>query len=83
MIPNFANPQFLFLLLLLPLVAWWYWRTYRKRAATIRYSNLELLKNLPRPSNYGPRHLQFALRLIALALVIVALARPQSGHTEE
>lgn len=81
--PNFANPQFLILLLLLPLLAWWYWRTYTKRTATIRYSNLDLLKNLPRPSNYWSRHAQFALRLLALALVIVALARPQSGHTEE
>ncbi len=81
--PNFADPQFLFLLLLLPLLAWWYVRTYAKRAATIRYSNLDLLKNLPTPSNYWSRHLQFGLRLLALALVIVALARPQSGHTEE
>src|SRR5512145_1743674 len=81
--PNFANPQFLILLLLLPLLAWWYWRTYTKRTATIRYSNLDLLKNLPRPSNYWSRHAQFAFRLLALALVIIALARPQSGHTEE
>ncbi|MGH7492413.1 MAG: vWA domain-containing protein [bacterium] len=81
--PNFANPQFLFLLLLLPLLAWWYWRTYARRTATIRYSNLDLLKNLPRPSTYWSRHLQFGLRLLAITLVIVALARPQSGHTEE
>ncbi len=81
--PNFANPQFLFLLLILPLLAWWYGRSYARRAATIRYSNLDLLKNLPKPSNYWSRHLQFGMRLLALALVIVALARPQSGHTEE
>ena len=81
--PSFANPQFLFLLALLPLLMWWYWRTYAKRSATIRYSNLDLLKNLPQPSRYWPRHLQFGLRLLAIALVIVALARPQSGHTEE
>jgi len=81
--PTFANPFFLFLLLLLPLLVWWYLRTHKKRATTIRYSNLDLLRTLPKPSSYLSRHLQFGLRMLALALVIVALARPQSGHTEE
>ncbi len=81
--PTFANPHFLFLLLILPLLVWWHLRTHKKRAATIRYSNLDLLRTLPKPSNYLSRHLQFGLRLLALALVIIALARPQSGHTEE
>jgi Ca-activated chloride channel family protein len=81
--PNFADPQFLLLLLLLPLIGWWYWRRYQRLGGTIRYSNLDLLKNLPKPSNYLPRHLLFGLRLLAIALIIVALARPQSGHTEE
>lgn len=79
----FAQPEFLFLLLLLPLLVWWYWRTYRRRTATLRYSNLDLLKTLPRRSNYSARHLLFALRLLALGLIIVALARPQSGQTDE
>ncbi|NUM77159.1 VWA domain-containing protein [candidate division KSB1 bacterium] len=80
---TFAQPEFLFLLLLLPLLVWWYWRTYRRRTATLRYSNLDLLKTLPRRSNYSARHLLFALRLLALGLIIVTLARPQSGQTEE
>jgi Ca-activated chloride channel family protein len=81
--PNFAYPQFLFLLLLLPLLSWRYWRRHQRLGGTIRYSNLDLLKNLPKPSNYLSKHLLFGLRLLALALIIVALARPQSGHTEE
>jgi len=81
--PNFAHPQFLFLLLLLPLLGWRYWRRHQRLGGTIRYSNLDLLKNLPKPSNYLSKHLLFGLRLLALALIIVALARPQSGHTEE
>lgn len=80
---TFAQPEFLFLLLLLPLLAWWYWRTYKHRTATLRYSNLDLLKSLPQRSNYSARHLLFALRLLALGLIIVALARPQSGQTDE
>jgi Ca-activated chloride channel family protein len=81
--PNFAYPQFLFLLLLLPLLAWRYWQRHQRLGGTIRYSNLDLLKNLPKPSNYLSKHFLFGLRLLALALIIVALARPQSGHTEE
>jgi len=81
--PNFASPQFLFLLLLLPALVWWHWRVSGRRGATIRYSNLDLLKHLPKASPGWSRHLQFALRMLALALLIVALARPQSGHTEE
>jgi Ca-activated chloride channel family protein len=81
--PNFADPQFLLLLLLLPLFGWWYWRRHQRLGGTIRYSNLDLLKNLPQPSNYLPKHLLFGLRLLAIALIIIALARPQSGHTEE
>ena len=81
--PTFASPYFLVLLSLLPLLVWWYLRTHKKRAATIRYSNLDLLRTLPKPSNYLSRHMQFGLRMLALALVIIALARPQSGHTEE
>lgn len=81
--PNFADPKFLFLLLLLPLLGWRYWQRYKTLGGSIRYSNLELLKNLPKPSSYFSRHLLWALRMLALALIIIALARPQSGHTEE
>jgi len=81
--PNFADPQFLFLLLLLPLLSWRYWKRHQRLGGAIRYSNLDLLKNLPKPSNYFPKHLFFGLRLLALASIIIALARPQSGHTEE
>ncbi len=81
--PNFADPKFLFLLLLLPLLGWRYWQRHKTLGGSIRYSNLELLKNLPKPSSYFSRHLLWALRMLALALIIIALARPQSGHTEE
>ena len=81
--PNFADPKFLFLLLLLPLLGWRYWQRHKQLGGSIRYSNLELLKNLPKPSSYFSRHLLFVLRMLALALIIIALARPQSGHTEE
>ncbi len=80
---TFAHPEFLFLLFLLPLLAWWHVRTYQRRTATLRYSNLDLMKSLPQRSRYSSRHLLFGLRCLAIGLVIVALARPQSGQAEE
>ncbi len=80
---TFAHPEFLFLLMLLPLLAWWHVRTHQRRTATLRYSNLDLMKSLPQRSRYWSRHLLFGLRWLAIGLVIVALARPQSGQTEE
>jgi len=81
--PSFAHPEFLFLLLVPVLLLPWYLRGYKHRSATIRYSNLDLLRNLPSPSNHTSRHVLFGMRVVALVLIVIALARPQSGHTEE
>ncbi|MFQ5636824.1 MAG: VWA domain-containing protein [bacterium] len=81
---EFANPQFLFLLLLIPFLLFWYLKRNRVRSGTVRYSNLGLIKNvekLSKKKNY--RHLIFGLRLLALSFLIFCFARPQSGYTEE
>ena len=80
---SFAHPQFLALLVLLPLLIWRHFKTFKTGAATLRFSTLNLFKSLPRPSSYWSRHLLFGIRTLALALAIIALARPQSGYTEE
>ena len=79
-----ANPEFLILLLLAPILVFWYVKRNRKRTATIRYSNVSLVKAVERISKKRKfRHISFALRMLALTLLIVAFARPQSSHTEE
>lgn len=79
-----ANPEFLILLLLAPILVVWYVKRNRKRTATIRYSNVSLVKAVERISKKRKfRHISFALRMLALTLLIVAFARPQSSHTEE
>jgi len=74
---KFLNPELLWLLLLLPLLAAWYYFTRSKQQAQVQIFSLKgfegttsLLSTL-RPLLYG-------LRLLALAAIIVALARPQS-----
>lgn len=75
----FANPEALFLLLLIPLYFFWYIRFYQKQRLVIRLSydpgsldkkryNLAFLRLLPR-----------LLQLAAVGLMIIAVARPQSA----
>ena len=81
---RFANPEFLGLLVLLPLWVYWFLKKNPKRGGTLTYSNLRLVKNVKKhTSKRNYRHLIFSLRLVALALLIVCFARPQAGHTEE
>jgi len=68
----FQDPWVLGLLALLPLVAWW--RHRRRAYGELTYSSL------PGRSGGALRlHLPFYLRLLGLALLVVAAARPQLG----
>lgn len=72
---TFAYPHFLWLLLLLPpLWVWWY---YHRRPA-LRFSDLRLVRGLPVGSARRARHLGGVLRVLILALGIVALAQPRT-----
>lgn len=74
---KFANPYLLWLLALLaPMTAYYIYRTLQGGAA-IRISTVDGLVRAPKSFRYWLRHLPFALRCGALALLTVALARPQ------
>lgn len=74
---HFHSPHFLWLLTLLaPMVGYYVWRT-RQGGAAIRISTVDGLVRAPKSFRYWLRHLPFALRCGALALLTVALARPQ------
>ena len=77
---EFANPRILWLLLLLvPLAAYYVYRTIQGGAA-IKISSVEGLKGAPRTVRYYLRHVPFALRCAALTLIVIAMARPQSAE---
>jgi Ca-activated chloride channel family protein len=76
---RFANPYMLWLLAIVPLLAWLMFRVPLRRSGTLRYSDITHLKHAPRSLATRARALIPALRLAALTLVIVALARPQFG----
>ena len=80
---TFAYPNLLYLLLLIPLILFWYWRQNKKRSAAITYSNLEIFRGLDKTLKERLRHLPMLLRLLGISLLIVALARPQSFSSGE
>jgi len=74
---EFYNKQWFWLLLALPIALLWYILKHKKQTAELKISSL---KGFKVTSSWLPKlkHLLFALRLIALALLITALARPQT-----
>lgn len=79
---EFANPKLLWLLVAIPLlIAYYVWRN-RQGGASIIISSTDSLRMAPRTIRYYLRHLPIALRIAALALLIVAVARPQSIEQE-
>lgn len=74
---HFASPHYLWLLVLLvPMVAYYVWRTLQGGAA-IQISTVRGVTGAPRTFRYYLRHLPFVLRAAAFSLLVVALARPQ------
>ena len=78
---EFANPKLLWLLLLVPALIIWYVLRHKKQEAAVNFSDLKGMVQLPKTWKAYLRHLLFALKMMALALLIVALARPQSSST--
>lgn len=75
---EFVHPKYLFLLLLLiPLLVWYIFKL-RHTQASLKMSSASAFAGKPSTMKVYMRHLPFLLRMIAVALVIVVLARPQN-----
>jgi len=77
---EFAYPKMLSLFLFIPFMIWWYVNRTNKSQATFTVSTsraftVSTFKNLL-------RHLPFVLRLLAVAAIVIVLARPQR-HIDE
>src|SRR3989337_2711104 len=70
-------PGFLLLLGLVPLiVAAYIWVLRRRRRFAVRYSSLALVREALQHQSRLRRHLPFALFLLALVSLVIALGRP-------
>ena len=80
---RFANPEFLALLAVIPVMVYWYIMRNRKTGSTLRYSNLGIIKSVKKSPVKQYRHILFVLRLFVIGLLVICFARPQSGRSEE
>ncbi len=76
---EFANPGFLYLFLLLPLMFFIHWKMRTKRRTDIRISDFSSLKNYTPSFRQRIGWLPLLCRFMAVSLIIVALARPRSS----
>lgn len=77
---TFANPGYLFLLMLLiPVVGWYIWKL-RNARASVQLSSTDSLRRQPKSLRVWLVHVPFALRVMVITLLSLALARPQLSN---
>ncbi|MDP3799724.1 MAG: VWA domain-containing protein [Polaromonas sp.] len=78
----FLWPQFLWLLLAVPLLVLLYlWLLRRKKKLAVRYASLAIIKEAMGPGQSIRRHIPPILFLLAMALMLLAAARPMAVIT--
>jgi Ca-activated chloride channel homolog len=74
---RFAAPLFLYVLLVIPAMVAFYLIKQQKVTASVRMPGLQPFEHTGTTFRHYLRHILFALRVVAIALLIIVLARPQ------
>jgi Ca-activated chloride channel homolog len=77
---TFAEPLFLYLLVLIPAIVAFYLLKQQKSQAAFRVSGLQAFAQAGTTFRHYLRHILFTLRIIAITLLIIVLARPQTTN---
>ncbi|HPT22486.1 MAG TPA: VWA domain-containing protein [Bacteroidales bacterium] len=77
---KFADPLFLYLLLLIPAIVAFYILKQQKTSPSLRVPGLQQFENAGTTFRHYLRHILFAARTLAIALLIIILARPQATN---
>lgn len=80
---TFAYPWVLYFLLIIPLMIAWYIFRGMKVQSSVKYSSVNIFKDIPSTLREKLRHIPFAVRMLAIGLLLVALARPQNFNSGE
>ena len=80
---SFAHPKMLYLLLLIPAFVAWYIFRQKDSRASLQMSTLMPFGGAPVSIRVYLRHLPFSLRMLAIALIIIVMARPQSFNVTQ
>jgi Ca-activated chloride channel family protein len=84
MIFRFESPWLLSLLLLVPLLAAWPLLAKKlSQPASLRYTDIKLAGSSSGSWRVALRPILTVLRILAVTLIIVAIARPQTGHARD
>ncbi len=75
---TFANPNLLYLLLIIIPVIAWYVLNHKRTHASIQVSTIKGIGRNHITYKHILRHVAFALRVMTISLIIIAIARPQS-----
>jgi Ca-activated chloride channel family protein len=80
----FINPSYLLLLLIIPMMATWYYFKHKQIKGEVLFSGFAGVSLSKTTLKHFFRHLQYVFRLLAITGIIIALARPQSTkHNKE
>lgn len=80
---EFASAYFLYGLIIIPLLVAWYIFSGRKNQAYVKFSDTSFFTGMPKSWRIYARHILFAIDMCAIALLIIALARPQSSSKSQ
>lgn len=78
---TFQNPEYLWLLLLLiPMVLWYIFKKYQADAS-LQVSSTGAFSEIPKSNKHLLFHLVFVMRCVAIALIVIAISRPQLSNS--
>ena len=80
---HFADPEYFWLLLLIPAAIGWYWYKLRHYSVPLQMSSTVVFRKSPMGWKHYARYALFALRMLSVGMLIVALARPQTNMNRQ
>jgi len=81
---TFRDPTYFYLLILIPLLGIFAWKRWFRMQSRFRFSTLQFFQRVPQTLRSFLARFLWMVRLVVLALLIIALARPQAGmHLQE
>lgn len=75
---SFAHPWAFLLMAVIPLMVWWYIRNINNQRHAVNVPSLQATKNVGRSLREHLFRLMPAVRMLAIAMLVVAIARPQT-----
>lgn len=80
---SFAQPYFLYLLGILPLLGFWYWWRYHKSHPDLQVADSEAFITAPKSWRQRFYPLLYVIRILVIGLLILVMARPQSSMSRK